>query len=67
MLSLHFEDAVFCRKVIDQCVSNGLLIDWFLYAENKIRLAPPLIISQEQIKDIVSVILKSIEEIQFSL
>ena len=67
MLSLHFEDAVFCRKVIDQCVSNGLLIDWFLYAENKIRLAPPLIISQEQIQDIVSIILKSIEEIQFSL
>jgi acetylornithine/N-succinyldiaminopimelate aminotransferase len=49
MLAIDLEDPVFCRQVIDQCVRDGLLIDWFLYAENKIRLSPPLIISKEEI------------------
>jgi acetylornithine/succinyldiaminopimelate/putrescine aminotransferase len=62
MLALQFEQAQFCRKVIDQCVQNGLLIDWFLYAEDKIRLAPPLIVSIEQIHEISHTILKSIDE-----
>ena len=62
MLSLQFEQAQFCRKVIDQCVQNGLLIDWFLYAEDKIRLAPPLIVSIEQIHEIAHTILKSLDE-----
>lgn len=62
MLAIQFEQAQFCRKVIDQCVQNGLLIDWFLYAEDKIRLAPPLIVSIEQIHEIAHTILKSIDE-----
>lgn len=60
MLALHFEDKILCRKVIDGCVEDGLLIDWFLYAENKIRLAPPLIIENEQIEKICGIIIENI-------
>lgn len=62
MLAIHFEDEVFCRKVIDACVSSGLLIDWFLYAPNKIRLAPPLIIEERHIQDICGIILENISK-----
>ncbi len=62
MLALVFEDAQFCRKVIDACVDSGLLIDWFLYAENRIRLSPPLIISKEQIEIVSGIIIENIEK-----
>ena len=62
MLALVFEDAQFCRKVIDACVDSGLLIDWFLYAENRIRLSPPLIISKEQIEIVSGIIIENIKK-----
>jgi acetylornithine/succinyldiaminopimelate/putrescine aminotransferase len=62
MLALVFEDAQFCRKVIDACVDSGLLIDWFLYAENRIRLSPPLIISKEQIEIVSGIIIENIQK-----
>jgi acetylornithine/N-succinyldiaminopimelate aminotransferase len=62
MLALVFEDTQFCRKVIDACVESGLLIDWFLYAENRIRLSPPLIISKEQIEIVSGIIIENIQK-----
>jgi len=62
MLSLVFEDEIFCRKVIDGCVRDGLLIDWFLYASNRIRIAPPLIIEEEQIKEVCGIIIENISK-----
>jgi 4-aminobutyrate aminotransferase-like enzyme len=62
MLALVFEDALFCRKVIDACVESGLLIDWFLYAENRIRLSPPLIINLDQIKTVSGIIIENIQK-----
>ena len=62
MLALVFEDVEFCRKVIDACVDSGLLIDWFLYAENKIRLSPPLIISKEQIETVSGIVIENIKK-----
>jgi acetylornithine/succinyldiaminopimelate/putrescine aminotransferase len=61
MLALVFDDAQFCRKVIDACVDSGLLIDWFLYAENRIRLSPPLIINNEQIEIVSGIIFENIQ------
>ncbi len=60
MLALHFENKIMCRKIIDSCVEDGLLIDWFLYAENKIRLAPPLIIENHEIEKICGIIIENI-------
>ncbi len=62
LLALDLKDKEFCRKVIDDCVEDGLLIDWFLYAEHKIRLAPPLIIDNEHIKTICGIIIENIHK-----
>lgn len=60
MLAIDLEDKIYCRQVIDKCVNAGLLIDWFLYSENKIRLAPPLIIENEAIEKICGIILENL-------
>ena len=62
MLALVFDSPVFCRAVIDACVESGLLIDWFLYAENRIRLSPPLIMDQKQIETVSGIIIENIQK-----
>jgi 4-aminobutyrate aminotransferase-like enzyme len=42
---------------------NGVFTDWFLFASNCLRIAPPLIISEEEIKESCAIILTSIDEI----
>jgi acetylornithine/N-succinyldiaminopimelate aminotransferase len=63
MLAISFDNKQFARQVIDQCVQDGLLIDWFLFAENKIRLSPPLIIETHEINEICRIILKNINQV----
>lgn len=61
--SIEFENFEFCKKVIDQCVKNGMITDWFLFASNCLRIAPPLIISSEEINWACKKIIQSINEI----
>lgn len=62
MLALGFEDKETCRHIIDKCVEAGLLVDWFLYAEHKMRLAPPLVIEENEIRAISGIILENISK-----
>jgi acetylornithine/N-succinyldiaminopimelate aminotransferase len=62
MLSLDFEDTDLNFKIIETCVKNGLIVDWFLFNSHSMRIAPPLIITDEEIKEAVRIILKSIDE-----
>ncbi|NND06026.1 MAG: aspartate aminotransferase family protein [Saprospiraceae bacterium] len=48
--ALQLESKEKLRKAVDLGLKEGLLFDWFLYDECSIRLAPPLIISKEEIK-----------------
>jgi len=45
---------------VDQCTELGLITDWFLYCDDSIRLAPPLVISENEIKEACSIINKAI-------
>ncbi len=38
------------KKVITYCLQNGLLTDWFLFNDKCLRIAPPLIITEKQIR-----------------
>ena len=49
--------------VIQECLRNGLLTDWFLFNNKSLRIAPPLIITEEQIEWACGVILAAIEKI----
>lgn len=60
LLAIEFEDFKENKKVIDNCLVNGLITDWFLFADNCMRIAPPLIISEAQLRDSCKIIIDSI-------
>ncbi len=61
MLALEFDSFEQNKRIIDRCLEMGVLTDWFLFAENCLRIAPPLIITNDQIAFACKVILGSIE------
>lgn len=61
MLAAEFSSFEFLLKVISNTIQNGVVTDWFLYCDNAMRIAPPLTISDEEIRFACSVILESIE------
>ncbi|HEY8388398.1 MAG TPA: aspartate aminotransferase family protein [Parasegetibacter sp.] len=48
-LALDFGTFGICKQVIDYCIANGLITDWFLFAPECMRIGPPLSISDEEI------------------
>lgn len=55
------------KQIIDRCIAKGVFTDWFLFASHCMRLAPPLIISAEEIRTACSIILACCDEMQATL
>ena len=62
MMAMEFENQEIATRIMHRCIANGVMIDWFLFAPNCLRIAPPLIISNEQIHEACAIIFKSAEE-----
>jgi acetylornithine/succinyldiaminopimelate/putrescine aminotransferase len=60
--SLQFEDAETNKKIIRGCIDNGLITDWFLFAPEYMRIAPPLTITENELTTACELIEKSIDE-----
>jgi acetylornithine/succinyldiaminopimelate/putrescine aminotransferase len=63
MLAVQLKDFEFNKRVIDECIENGLIVDWFLHCDDSMRIAPPLTISSEEIQSACAIILAAIEKI----
>ena len=63
LLAIEFEDEKSCKKVVANCIQRGVLTDWFLFAPHCLRIAPPLTISEKEIKKSCSIIAKAIAEL----
>jgi len=61
MLAVELESFDFNKKVIDRCIENGTITDWFLHCSNAMRIAPPLIITPDEIKKACGIITEAIE------
>jgi acetylornithine/succinyldiaminopimelate/putrescine aminotransferase len=66
MLAAEFESFDVLKPVIDRAILNGpsspgVITDWFLFCDNSMRIAPPLIITEEQIREACAVILDAID------
>ncbi|HYM95419.1 MAG TPA: aspartate aminotransferase family protein [Chitinophagaceae bacterium] len=59
-LAVEFDSFTTNKKVIDSCIAEGVLTDWFLFASHCLRISPPLTIEEEQIKKSCEIILKAI-------
>ena len=60
LIAVEFENFEFNKQVIDGCIERGVITDWFLFNDKSLRIAPPLIISEEEIRVACNVILNSI-------
>lgn len=61
MLAVELESFEFNKKVIDRCIENGVVVDWFLHCSNSMRIAPPLIITEDEIRKACGVITEAID------
>ena len=48
---------------MDKAIDFGIITDRFLFCDNRFRIAPPLIISDEEIRKVVKIILNILDNI----
>ncbi|GAB2535522.1 aspartate aminotransferase family protein [Spirosoma aerophilum] len=63
MLAVEFDSFDVLKPVIDRAIEGGVITDWFLFCNNSMRLAPPLIITEAEIREACSVILEAIDPV----
>ncbi len=61
MLAVEFDNFETLKPIIDRAIEKGVITDWFLYCDNAMRIAPPLIITEAEIREACAVILSCIE------
>jgi len=59
MLAVELESFELNKNIIDRCIANGVIVDWFLHCSNSMRIAPPLIITNDELKKACEVILEA--------
>ena len=64
MIAVEFENFEIIQKIIANCLKSGLITDWFLFCNNSLRIAPPLIITKKEIKIACKIILQAINEVE---
>jgi acetylornithine/succinyldiaminopimelate/putrescine aminotransferase len=62
MMAVQFDSFEILKPIIDKSLELGVLTDWFLYCDNAMRIAPPLIINDLQIEEACEIILEACEK-----
>ena len=62
-MSLQFKSEEIAKKIAATCVANGIITDWFLFAEDRIRIAPPLCITAGELSAAIVKIKLSIDQV----
>ncbi len=61
LMAVEFESFEVLKPIIDKAIELGVLTDWFLFNNRSMRIAPPLIISDKEIKKACAIITQAIE------
>jgi acetylornithine/N-succinyldiaminopimelate aminotransferase len=61
IMAIELENFDFNKQVIDRCLANGVITDWFLHCSNSMRIAPPLVITDDEIRMACAVILEALD------
>lgn len=61
LMAVYLDSFEQIHQVIQYCLKNGLVTDWFLFANNCLRIAPPLIITEDEIKASCSILLAALD------
>jgi acetylornithine/N-succinyldiaminopimelate aminotransferase len=62
LIALELPDFETNKRVIDIAISKGVIVDWFLFNSQSMRIAPPLTITLEEIEKACNIILESMDE-----
>lgn len=63
MFALEFENFDQNKKVIDRLIEKGVFTDWFLFAPECLRMVPPLIITDDKIRNACKIIQEVVSEL----
>lgn len=61
MLSIQLDSFEQVEAISKSCAEKGLIVDWFLHCETALRIAPPLIITEEEIRKCCQILIDCIE------
>ena len=61
LMAVEFESFDILKRIIDRSLEIGIITDWFLFCNNSMRIAPPLTISEIEIREVCHKLLGSIE------
>lgn len=56
LIAVELESNEKVLELVQKCIDNGVFTDWFLFAQNCLRIAPPLTITKDEIKKACSII-----------
>tara|TARA_R110002096_G_scaffold434360_3_gene655710 strand:+ start:12827 stop:14020 length:1194 start_codon:yes stop_codon:yes gene_type:complete len=60
MLGLELESWELTKAVVESCFEKGVLLGWTLHSNTLVRLAPPLIIENDLLDEVLETIMESI-------
>lgn len=63
MLALHLHSEEKVQRVIQWCLEQGLITDWFLFCPTALRVAPPLSINNEEIMEVCRILTKALDRL----
>ncbi|MEM1217695.1 MAG: aspartate aminotransferase family protein [Bacteroidota bacterium] len=63
LMAVELSDFAAVQKVIQYALQHGVITDWFLFNDRSLRIAPPLIISEEEIDQAVAIILAGMDQL----
>jgi acetylornithine/succinyldiaminopimelate/putrescine aminotransferase len=62
LCAIEFGDIALNMDIINACIKKGIVTDWFLHCPTAMRIAPPLIITNKELRAALETILEIINE-----
>lgn len=62
MLCIQLDNFKQVEDISKLCLENGVIVDWFLHCETALRIAPPLVITGEEIQKACDIIINILNE-----
>ena len=63
LMAVELGESAKLYRLMDLFIEEGILSDWFLYCDTAFRISPPLVISDDEIRDSVRIIRKSLDRL----
>ena len=63
LMAVELGESAKLYRLMDHFIEEGILSDWFLYCDTAFRISPPLVISDDEIRNCVALIRKCLDRL----